>query len=78
MPTTLFCDNHDAITLSKDLMHHACTKHIDIHFHFIYQTISTGCIKLHYCPTNDMTADIFMKPLAHVKFEKFQSLLAVL
>ena len=29
------------------------------------------------CPTNDMIANIFMKPLARFKFEKFHSLLGV-
>jgi hypothetical protein len=34
-PTTLFSDNQSAIALSKDHQYHACTKHIDIRFHFI-------------------------------------------
>ena len=34
-PTTLFSDNQLAITLTKEHQYHACTKHINIHFHFI-------------------------------------------
>ena len=34
-PTTLYSDNQSAIVLSKDHQYHACTKHIDIRFHFI-------------------------------------------
>ena len=75
VPTTLFCDNQGAIRLSKDSTFHGRTKHIDIHFHFIRQTVSQDHIKLQYCPTNDMIADIFTKPLARLKFEKFRSLL---
>lgn len=33
--TTLFGDNQSAIALVKDHQYYACTKHIDIHYHFI-------------------------------------------
>ena len=77
IPTTLFCDNQGAIRLSKDSTFHARTKHIDIHFHFIQQTISSGHITLKYCPTNEMIADIFTKSLPHIKFQKFRNLLGL-
>ena len=77
LPTTLFCDNQGAIRLSKDSTFHARTKHIDIHFHFIRQTVSSGNVSLKYCPTSDMIADIFTKSLAHVKFAKFRELLGL-
>lgn len=77
LPTTLFCDNQGAIRLSKDSTFHARTKHIDIHFHFIRQTVSSGNVSLKYCPTSDMIANIFTKSLTHVKFIKFQDLLGL-
>ncbi|KAJ2911505.1 hypothetical protein MD484_g8909, partial [Candolleomyces efflorescens] len=40
-PTTLYCDNLGAIKLSTNPVYHACTKHIDIHFHFIRQIITS-------------------------------------
>jgi hypothetical protein len=76
-PTTLFCDNQGAIRLSKDSTFHARTKHIDIHFHFIRQTVAQNHITLSYCSTNDMIADIFTKSLSPFKFEKFRTLLGV-
>ena len=76
--TTLFCDNQGAIRLSKDSTFHGRTKHIDIHFHFIRQTISQGHISLTYCPTDDMIVDVFTKPLARLKIKKFHDLLGVL
>ena len=78
LPTTLFCDNQGAIHLSKDATFHRCTKHIDVHFHFIHQTVTTGHMSLQYCPTNDMISNIFTKSLAQIKFEKFCSLLGLL
>ena len=40
--TTLFSDNQSAIALTKEHQYHACTKHIDIHFHFIHWIIKDG------------------------------------
>ena len=78
MPTTLFCDNQGAIRLSKDSTFHGRTKHIDVHFHFIRQTVSSGHITLKYCPTSDMVADIFTKSLGPTKFKKFRELLGLI
>jgi len=78
LPTTLFCDNQGAIRLSKDSTFHGRTKHIDVHFHFIRQTVSQNHLTLTYCPTDNMIADTFTKSLARFKFEKFRKLLGVL
>ena len=76
-PSTLFCNNQGAITLSKDATFHARTKHIDTCFHFIRQTIYSKISTLIYCPTDDMVADIFTKSLARPKLEKFRHLLGL-
>jgi len=69
--TTLFSDNQSAIMLSKDHQYHACTKHIDIHFHFIRWVVENGKIRLIYCPTTDMVADTLMKALPSPKVKHF-------
>ena len=66
-PTTLYCDNQAAIHLATDDNYHARTKHIDIHFHFIRQTIADGHTKITYRSTQDMTADILTKALPRHK-----------
>jgi hypothetical protein len=78
LPSTLYCNNQGAICLSKDPTFYGRTKHIDVHFHFIRQTISLGAINLFYMPTEDMTADIFTKSLSCIKFEKFHADLNVM
>ena len=63
-PTTLFCDNQGAISLTKNPTHHTKTKHVDMQLHFIRDHIEKGTIKVEYCPTEDMLADILTKGLA--------------
>lgn len=63
IPTTLYCDNQAALKLATDDNYHARTKHIDIRFHFIRHTVASGALKLVYCPTQDMVADILTKAL---------------
>ena len=67
IPTTLLCDNHAALHLATDDNYHAHTKHIDIRFHFICQTIQDHHINIEYCPTEEMTVDILMKALPKFK-----------
>jgi hypothetical protein len=66
-PTPLLCNNQGAIALTQNRHFHARTKHIDIRYHFIRFVVDEGHITLHYCPTNDMTADILMKALPSIK-----------
>ena len=75
--TPLHCNNQGAIKLSKNSWFHARTKHIDVHFHFIWQVVNKDHIHVNYVPTNKMVADIFMKLLRCIKFELFQELLNI-
>ena len=70
-PTTLFSDNQSAIALAKDHQYHARTKHIDVRFHFIRWIVENGKIRLIYCPTGDMVADVFTKALPSPKVKHF-------
>ena len=49
---------------------HNRTKHIDICYHFVRDTLAAGEVTLRYLPTADMVADILTKPLPRVKHEK--------
>ena len=56
-------DSQGAIALTKNLEQHPKMKHIDIWYHFMWDLIEKEVIKLEYCPTVDMVADILMKGL---------------
>ena len=48
------------------------TKHINIEYFFIKDRVESGEITIIYCPTEDMIADFFTKPLQGIKFIQFR------
>ena len=68
--TTIFVDNQGAMKLAEKPQFHNRTKHIDIPYHFIRDTLAAGEIVQQYLPTADMVADIMTKPLPHEKPKK--------
>ena len=69
-PTLIYEDNQSAITMTKNPQFHGRAKHISIKHHFIREQVAQGSIVLDYCPTNEMTADIFTKGLGQEEFCK--------
>ena len=69
-PITIKEDNQGAIAKTKDPVKHARAKHIDIRFHFLRDVVKRGDIKLEYCMTENMTADILTKSVSRNKFVK--------
>ena len=70
-------DNQGAKALAKDNAYHARTKHIDVQYHFVCEVVEAKNITIIYMPTEDMLADIFTKPLACAKFDKFCTMLGL-
>ena len=66
----IYVDNQGALALARNPEFHARTKHIDIQYHFIRQYTESQRINLTYCPTGEMTADIFSKGLPEPVFAK--------
>lgn len=66
--TKIYCDNNSAIALSKNLVFHKRSKHIDTRYHFIRELISNGEIFLEFCRSQDQCADIFTKALGKESF----------
>lgn len=76
-PTRMFEDNQGAIELAKNPSHHSRTKHIDIKFHHVRDSVVARKISLQYCPTQDMIADALTKGLPRPQFEKLREGLGV-
>ena len=68
--TTIIVDNPGAMKLAKNPQFHNRTKHIDIRYHFIRDTLAAGEIVQQYLPTTDMVVNIMTKPLPCEKQEK--------
>ena len=51
------------------------TKHINVRHHFITNRIQNRELKVFCCPTNEMVADFFTKPLQGRKFKKFRNVI---
>lgn len=76
--TVVFEDNQGAIALSSNPNNHPRTKHIDIKYHYTRELVQNGVIRLIYCPTNDMLADMFTKGLDRIKFEQMRLKIGVI
>ena len=75
--TVIFCDNSFAIALSKNVVFHKRTKHIDTKFHYIRDLVNNGEIVLQHCRTQEKVADILTKPLGHKSFEFLRECLGI-
>jgi hypothetical protein len=56
---TLYCDNLNAINISKNHIQHSRTKHIDIRHHFIRNLVEDNVVTLEHVATENQLADIF-------------------
>ena len=67
----LYCDKMSAINITKNLVQHNCTKHIDIHHHFIRDLVETNVISLERVCNFVQLVDILTKLLKVTVFENF-------
>ena len=72
------CDNTSAINISKNLVQHSRTKHIEIRHHFLRDHAQKGDITLEFVNTKDQLADIFTKPLSEEQFSDIRRQLGVI
>jgi len=77
-PVVIYCDNISSILLANNLVYHARTKHIEVHYHFIREKVLAKEIDLIHVNTEDQVADIFTKALGTDKLRKFRKMLGVL
>ena len=67
--TNILCDNQICIKKTENLVFHDKTKHIEVRYHFIWDMVQKGVVKLKYVATEEQVADVLSKHLDRVKFE---------
>jgi hypothetical protein len=66
----MYSDNQGCIALAENPEGHSRSKHIDVQYHYSRQLVEYGKIKLDYCPTDEMLADVLTKPLGCRTFKE--------
>jgi hypothetical protein len=66
--STVFGDNQSAIAVSQNGVKGERTKHVDVKYHFVTETVERGEVRLRWVPTAEQQADIFTKALAAPAF----------
>ncbi len=74
----IYCDNINNILLANNLVYHARTKHIEVHYHFIREKVLAKEIDFIHVSTEDQVVDIFTKALGTDKLKKFRKMLGIL
>jgi len=69
-PITIHEDNQSCIALSKNNMTTGRSKHMDVRYHFCREKVESGDIKVEYCATEDMLADVLTKPMPSARHNK--------
>jgi hypothetical protein len=67
----IYCDNVNSILLANNLVYHARTKHIEVHYHFIREKNLAKEIDFIHVSIKDQVVDIFTKNLGTDKLKKF-------
>ena len=73
----MYQDNQSSILLENNsrASRSRRTKHLNIRYFFITDCIKKGELKVEYCPTDDMVANFFTKPLQGKKFLQFRKII---
>jgi hypothetical protein len=71
----VYGDNQSTLAISTNGIKGERTKHVDVKYHFITETVERGDVKLKWIPTTEQQADIFTKPLAAPAFQHLRQLL---
>ena len=75
IPSVIFEDNSGCICWSRNPVQHQRQKHIDLQYHFVRAKVKDGDVKLVFCPTEDMVADLLTKYLSTTRFQKLRDMM---
>lgn len=70
---TIYCDNIGATNLCSNLVFHSRMKHIAIDFHFIWEQVQNGSLRVSYVSSDDQFVDTLSKSPAGSRFLSLKS-----
>ena len=70
LPTLVLGDNEGAITMTKNPQFHKRSKHIEIHWHWVWDLVQEGMINIESIQDPEQTTDVLTKALPHPKHKK--------
>ena len=75
--TILYQDNKSCMLLHNNGKASSSkrTRHLNIRYYFLSDRIANGELRVEFCPTDEMVADYFTKPLQGEKFRKFRKII---
>ena len=73
----VYNDNQGVAALSKNLVHHNASKHIDVRYHFVQDCVISGKIGLEKISTTDNVADAMTKCLSADRFRSLRQQMGV-
>jgi hypothetical protein len=75
--TLILRDSQGSLALLKSPVHHLCTMHIDVQFHFVREHMASNEVLFDYCSIKEMAANIFTKAVPRDQFETCRSKLGL-
>ena len=70
-------DNQSCIKMARNDSSSTRNKHIDMKYHIVRDLLGKKLLRLSYCPTASMTADVLTKPLRRLLFERHREEMGV-
>lgn len=71
--STVYGDNQSTIAVSKNGYKGERTKHVDVKYHFVTESVESGKVKLQWVASSDQQADILTKALPAPQFLKLRA-----
>ena len=70
-------DNQPTIAITKNLVLHDRSKHIDVKFHFLRNCVDGGQIVIEFVETGRQLTDVLTKPLGRLRLTELKEMIGM-